>query len=65
MDSDKTSNTDLPKAAIEYIDAVIKKMRYRKKIRADVRAELTAHFEDALRDCDSEDETAKLTADLT
>ncbi|HEG44735.1 MAG TPA: hypothetical protein ENH94_11885 [Phycisphaerales bacterium] len=64
MDSDKISNTDLPPAAIEYIDAVIKKMRYRKKIRADVRAELTAHFEDALRDCDTDDEKAKLTADL-
>ena len=54
MDSDKTSYTDLPKAAIEYIDAVIKKMRYRRKIRADVRAELTAHFEDALKNCEDE-----------
>ena len=64
MDSDKTSYTDLPKAAIEYIDVVIKKMRYRRKVRADVRAELVAHFEDALRDCDSDDEKAKLTAAL-
>lgn len=64
MDSDKTSYTDLPKSAIEYIDAVIKKMRYRKKVRADVRAELTAHFQDALRDCDTEEKKTKLTADL-
>ncbi len=64
MDSDKTSFTGLPPTVIEYIDAVIKKMRYRKKIRADVRTELTAHFEDALRDCDSDDEKAKLTADM-
>ena len=64
MDSDKTSNTDLPNEAIEYIDAVIKKMRYRRKVRADVRAELTAHFQDALHDCDTEEEKTKLTADL-
>ena len=64
MVSNNKSNTDLPKAAIEYIDAVIKKMRYRKKVRVEVRAELTAHFEDALRDCDSEDEKTKLTADM-
>ncbi len=64
MDSDKTSNTGLPSEAIEYINAVIKKMRYRRKVRADVRAELTAHFEDALRDCDSDNERTKLAADL-
>ncbi len=64
MDSDKTSYTGLPPAAIEYIDAVIKKMRYRRKVRADVRAELVAHFEDALRDCDSDDERTELAADL-
>ncbi|HEG44736.1 MAG TPA: hypothetical protein ENH94_11890 [Phycisphaerales bacterium] len=54
MDSDKTSNTGLPSAAIEYIDAVIKKMRYCKKIRAEVRSELIAHFEDALKNCEDE-----------
>ena len=48
------SNTNLPKPAIEYIDAVIKKMRYRKKIRAEVRLELIAHFEDALKNCEDE-----------
>jgi hypothetical protein len=31
-------------------------MRYRKKVRADVMAELTAHFEDELRDCRTDEE---------
>lgn len=54
MVSNNKPNNDLPKTAIEYIDAVIKKMRYRKKICADVRAELIAHFEDALKNCEDE-----------
>jgi hypothetical protein len=41
----------MPPAVIEYIDSVIKSMRYCKAVRQDVRAELEAHFEDALTDC--------------
>ena len=41
----------LPPCAADFIKRVIKKMRYRKKVRADVAAELFAHFEDELKDC--------------
>jgi hypothetical protein len=47
----KTGFSELPACATEFIDSVIKKMRYRKKVRRDVQAELTAHFEDELKDC--------------
>ena len=46
----------LPICAADFIDLVMRNMRYRKKVRADVQAELTAHFEDELRDCKSEEE---------
>jgi len=46
----------LPLVAGEYIRLVIKKMGYRRKVREDVQAELAAHFEDALRDCNNEQE---------
>ena len=55
----KLSDTDLqnlPACAAEFIKLVIKKMRYRKKVRADVQAELTAHFEDELRGCKTDQE---------
>lgn len=44
----------LPACAIEYIKHILKKMRYRRKVRRDVQAELTAHFEDELKDCKTE-----------
>lgn len=47
---------NLPPCAAEYIKLVIKKMRYRKKVRLDVQAELAAHFEDELRDCTTDEE---------
>ena len=37
----------------------MKKMRYRKKVRLDVRNEITAHFEDALREAHPIYESAK------
>jgi hypothetical protein len=46
----------LPSVAGEYIRLVIRKMRYRRKVRQDVQAELAAHFEDALASCTSEKE---------
>jgi len=46
---------NLPTCVQEYIKLVIKKMRYRKKVRADVMAELAAHFEDELRDCKNDE----------
>ncbi len=47
---------NLPACAAEFINIVIKKMRYRKKVREDVRAELKAHFEDELRGCKTDEE---------
>ncbi|MCD4832041.1 MAG: hypothetical protein K8R02_09625 [Anaerohalosphaeraceae bacterium] len=55
---------NLPASAEEYIKRVIKKMRYRKKIRADVRAELIAHFEDALTDCKTDEEKETVAKEL-
>jgi len=59
---------NLPAPAADFIDSVIKKMRYRKKVRLDVRAELTAHFEDQLRDCttdqDKQQKAQQLIADF-
>jgi hypothetical protein len=47
---DGTRGNGLPPCAIEYIVRVTKKIRCRRKVRQDVQAELTAHFEDELRD---------------
>jgi len=43
--------SELPRCAADFIGQVTKTMRYRRKVRQDVQAELTAHFEDELRDC--------------
>jgi len=42
---------ELPRCAVEYIDQVVRQVRYRKRVRAEVYEELRAHFEDDLRDC--------------
>ncbi len=42
---------DLPACASELIREIGRRMRYRKRAAEDVRAELTAHFEDELRGC--------------
>ncbi len=52
----KSDLQSLPECARDFIKLVIRKMRYRKKVRADVQAELAAHFEDELRDCVTEEE---------
>ena len=41
----------LPSSAVEYINLIIKNMRYRKKARDEVREELIDHFEEHLSDC--------------
>lgn len=45
----------LPSCAEEYIKLIVKKMRYRRKVRQDVQEELTAHFEDELKDCGTDE----------
>lgn len=55
-----TPRPDLPGCAVAFINLVVKKIRYRKKVRQEVRDELAAHFEDELRDCtDVEDRDRK------
>jgi hypothetical protein len=46
----------LPLSTAEFVKLIVKKMRYRRKVRADVMAELTAHFEDGLKKCKTEQE---------
>ena len=63
----KSSDKDLqnlPANAAEFMKLVIKKMRYRKKIRADVQAELVTHFEDELRDCSTNEQKDQKASQL-
>lgn len=46
----------LPVSASKFIQLVIRKMRYRREVRQEVEAELTAHFEDELKDCKTDSE---------
>ncbi|MBN2131092.1 MAG: hypothetical protein JW741_16445 [Sedimentisphaerales bacterium] len=48
---DNDGPTDLPECAAEFLRQVTRKMRYRRKAREEVQAELTAHFTDELKDC--------------
>ncbi|RKY05001.1 MAG: hypothetical protein DRP56_09405 [Planctomycetota bacterium] len=60
----KTKLSDLPQTAVEYIDSVIKAMKYRRKVRAEVRKELMSHFSDALTDCESEQQQQDCVKEL-
>lgn len=54
----------LPTCAVEFINHVIKKMRYRRKVRRDVRAELTSHFEDELKGFETDEQRQKKAQEL-
>lgn len=54
----------LPACVIEYIDHVIRKMRYSRSARQEVRQELVDHFTDALAECADEKERQKLAEEL-
>ncbi len=54
MKSENNDLKNLPENISQYISLIIKKMRYRKKVRDDVKAELAAHFEDELKSCKTE-----------
>ena len=63
----KLSQVDLrhlPKCAGEYIKLVIKKMRYRKQVRADVLAELASDFEEELKECTSDEQKQQIARQL-
>ena len=55
---------NLPPVASEYIEAIIRKMRYRRKVRQEVKAELASHFADALADCRTDEERQGKTQEL-
>ena len=48
---DRKESEQLPGSVTEFIGQLLKKMRYRRKVLEDVRAELAAHFADELADC--------------
>jgi hypothetical protein len=54
----------LPTCAEEYINLIVEKMRYRRKVRRDVQRELTAHFEDGLKDCQTDEDKEKKARQL-
>ncbi|MCJ7675654.1 MAG: hypothetical protein MUO33_10960, partial [Sedimentisphaerales bacterium] len=57
--ADRGENNDLknlPPSVCELIRLVMKKMRYRRKVRQNVQEELTAHFEDELKVCTTDQE---------
>jgi hypothetical protein len=55
---------NLPSCAAAFISRVMKKMRYRKKVRRDVQAELVAHFEDELKNCTTDREKEQASLEL-
>ena len=58
----------LPASAADLLKLIIKKMRYCKKVRDEVMAELAYHFEDELKDCktdaDRQQKAQKLVEDF-
>jgi len=52
----KSDSQNLPASTVEFIRRVLKKMGYCRKVRQDVQAELTAHFEDEFKDCKTDEE---------
>ena len=55
---------NLPACVIEYIRLVVKRMRYSRSARADVRQEFIDHFSDALADCPTAEERQKRAEQL-
>lgn len=57
-------NRNIPPIVNEYIRGVIRAMRYRRKVQADVRQELTDHFADALKDCENDQQRVERAKQL-
>lgn len=64
MFNEENDSNILPESVREYIGTLVKKMRYRRIVREDVRAEITAHFEDELCDCKTDEEKKKKAEEL-
>ena len=54
----------LPQVAADYIELVLRKMKYSRKVRAEVRTELVDHFLQAVKDCDNEDDKVECAKEL-
>ena len=61
---EKKKPFDLPQVVVDFIDSVIKAMKYRKSVRSDVRQELTCHFIDALANCENEQHKQQMAQEL-
>jgi hypothetical protein len=61
---DENRRDDLPPCATEFIQRVVRRMWYRRRARRDVQAELTAHFEDAVRGCATAEEKERKAREL-
>ncbi len=64
MADQKNESKNLPACAAEFVNRLVKKMRYRRKVREEVRSELTAHFEDELKGCTTDEEKQKRARQL-
>ncbi len=64
MSNNEHISNDLPSCVTDYINLVIKKMRYSRKARKVVRQELTDHFTDALADCKNQQEQHETAENL-
>ena len=66
-ENDRQESERLPASVTEFIGQLLKKIRYRRKVRAEVKAELTAHFQDELAGCaegEQAERARRLVADL-
>ena len=55
---------ELPPSAQRFLQQVTRSMRYRRRVRRGVEAELVSHFEDALRGCEGPQERERKARDL-
>lgn len=63
-EDNRKESESLPLSVTEFLDTLLNKIRYRRKVRQDVRAELVAHFEDELKDCATDQEKQKKAEQL-
>lgn len=64
MNRDISMEDQLPAIVFDYIKAVVKKVRYRRKTRQEVYAELIDHFYLALKDCATDDQKQQMAEKL-
>ncbi len=64
MAEKRKNSSDLPVPVGDFLDLLLKKMGYRRKVRADVRAELEGHFADELRNCSAGEDKEKKARQL-